>query len=421
MNDHLQLPSDLALEAQTRAGSAAAWTELRDRHVDAIEALARVRSSRRTREAVDDVFSRLFQDITTAEQRPDDRPDAPTRPRAIGLLTGGAYGPERTMPTATGVDAAPNSDSATDGQVVDEPSSGQLSARLDQQELVDVATAFGRLPTMWQAVLWHRWVERAPAAELTAILGRPAAEVMALEQTAHRGLVDACAEVRLADVPDPLCVPIIPLLGAHRRGALPDAQRRAVDAHLEGSGEPSTGCTSCSRHLEVIDRLPEVAPIAVAPGLVGVGLDRYREVIGAGALAIGAAALAARRSDRERRFARVGAVAAVVVALLAAAFFVRAPFGDLDSELADLIDRVTTTTVPADPTPDPDGPGTEPEALANRIELVFPGAPQGAVLRSGWPGIEPGDRPVDTGTRVRRQRPERSTSRSPTTTPRTSR
>ncbi len=59
MNDHLQPPSDLALEDQTRAGSDAAWDELRARHVGAIEALARTRTTRGAAAATDSVFVEL--------------------------------------------------------------------------------------------------------------------------------------------------------------------------------------------------------------------------------------------------------------------------------------------------------------------------------------------------------------------------
>jgi hypothetical protein len=359
MNDHLQPPSDLALEALTRSGSDAAWAELRARHVDAVAALARSRSPRRSAATAGTVFDELRERIG-APAPTDGDPLPPIRPRAIGLLTGGTYGPAWSPPTPSdpGVDA------------------GQP----DRAELVELATAFRRLPTAWQAVLWHRWIERAPAAELTAILGRPAAEVVALEQTARRGLTDSYAEVMLAAAPEASCAPVIPLLGAYRRGALPETQRRVVDHHLAADG-----CDACRSRLGTIDHLPGIVPAALVPGLVGVDVDRYRQLLGVGGLALGTAALATRRTDRGRRRASVGAVAAIVLALLAAALFVRAPFGDLDSELADLLDRMstTTTTTPASTTTSPGSTGPVAEALPNRIELVFPGAPQGAVYVPG--------------------------------------
>ncbi len=183
---------------------------------------------------------------------------------------------------------------------------------------------------------------------------------------------------------------MIALLGPYRRGTLPDTLRRVVDVHLEGSDDASAGCAACSRRLGTIDRLPDLVPAAVTPGLVGVDAGRYRAIIGAGVLALGSAALATRRSERDRRMARIGAVAAVVLALLAAAFFVRAPFGGLDSELDDLLERVTPSTEPTATTTVPGGSEDAAEALPNRIELIFPGAPQGAVY-------VPGGRVLDLG------------------------
>ena len=372
MNDHLQLPSDVALEERARAGSEAAWTELRDRHRGAIESLARSRSLPRAQRSVDAVFDVALEEIVTGEQRPGEQPQPPIRPRAIALLTGGAYGPVWNPRTPSHSEQAARAD----------PSRTEPT---DRHELTDLATAFGRLPSLWQAVLWHRWVERAPAAELTTILGRPAADVVALEHTAYRGLADGYAAVAATAEPgpDPQCIPVIPLLGAYRRGTLPDAQRRAVEVHLEGTGASSAGCAACGRRLELIDRLADLTPVAITPGLVGVDAMRYRELIGVGVGAIGAAVLATRRSDRDRRLARVGAVSAVVLALLAAAFFVREPFGDLETELADLLDRATSTTEPSATTTVPGGSAPTPEALPNRIELIFPGAPQGAVYVPG--------------------------------------
>ena len=386
MTDQFQLPSDQALVAQARGGSEAAWNELRARHIGAIQSLARSRNARQGSGAADAAFARLRVELTdTIESDPSAPPQPPVRPRAVGLLTGGAYGP--------GWGPLLESTSGPDEPVDRGRRVGDVAPPA-RRELLDVAAAFAALPTVWQAVLWHRWVEQAPAAELTAILGRTPADVVALEQTAHRGLVDGYIETVLAGdpAPDAACVPVIALLGAYRRDALPNPQRRAVEAHLADT-ESRAGCDTCGRRLDLLDRLPAVVPIAIVPGLTGLGAERYRSMVGGGALAIGASALAARRTDRARRGTRVAAVAAVVLALLAAALFVREPFGDLDSEIADLIERSTTTvpgpttTVPdpsnTAPTTVPGGQGSSPDELPNRIELIFPGGPQGAVYVPG--------------------------------------
>jgi len=406
MTDHVPIPSDHELVSRTRNGSEAAWDELRARHVDAIRSLARSRRRHHSRRATEDVFAQLRSDIVddvSGDPAPGGpalgaeggaiAPPMPTRPNAISLLTGGSYGPVWDSPTPEpspeqepGIEQHGNDDAVED---------------VERRELFDLAAAFAGLPTVWQAALWHRWVEHAPAAELTAILGRSPSDVVALEQTARRGLVEAYAEVVLAGIPAPdrRCVPIVSQLGAYRRGTLSDMQRRTVDAHLAGSSEAAP-CEACRRRVDLVDHLAAVVPAAIVPGLTGLAVDRYRAVIGAGGLAVGASALAARRGDVGRQLARVGAAAVVVLALLAAALFVREPFGDFDAELADLLDRASTTspgsstTVPDPPTTVPDPSNTTPitvpggseipsNGLSNRIELIFPGALQGAVYVPG--------------------------------------
>jgi DNA-directed RNA polymerase specialized sigma24 family protein len=381
------IPSDHELVEQTRRGSVAAWDEVQARHVDAIRLLARSRERRQGRRRTEAVFVQLRTDLTGSESAGSDSGahTMPIRPNAIGILTGGSYGPVWNDHT--------RDDHTRDDETHDVPGVDQAGETdgAQRRELYDVAAAFGRLPTAWQAVLWHRWVEHAAAAELTAILGRRPSDVVALERTARRGLADAYAEVVLAGTPppDPLCVRNISQLGAYRRGTLSDVQRRAVDAHVGGSSQIAP-CDACRRRLDVVGALAVVVPVAIVPGLTGLTADRYRAVIGAGGLAVGASALAARRAHVGRQLARVGAVAAVVLALLAAALFVREPFGDLDSQIADLLDR-TTTTVPdpsnttptTTPTVPPEDPRLSANGLPNRIEIVFPGALQGAVYVPG--------------------------------------
>ena len=187
----------------------------------------------------------------------------------------------------------------------------------------------------------------------------------------------------------------MPLLGAYHRGTLPDAQRRLVDAHLgitaSGVGVGDGGCDACARRLRTPDDLAAVVPAAIVPGLTGLEVDRYRGAVGVAAAALGAAALAARRSARANRRARIAAGAVVVVALLAAALLIRSPFGDLDGEIADLLDRSTTTTTPGTATTVPDTtPPDGTERLPNRVELVFAGVAQGIVYVPGGPAVQLG-------------------------------
>lgn len=96
------------------------------------------------------------------------------RPRAMSLATGGTYSP---WPDAVArADGALGTDDAT---------------------LAAVATAFGRLSMIWQTVLWHRLVDREPAASIAATIGRTPAEVVAVESAAERGLFETYLAVEM--------------------------------------------------------------------------------------------------------------------------------------------------------------------------------------------------------------------------------
>ncbi|MGB0113404.1 MAG: hypothetical protein WBP59_09315, partial [Ilumatobacteraceae bacterium] len=242
---------------------------------------------------------------------------------------------------------------------------------------------------------------------VATLLGRSASDVAAIEQAADRGLFDAVMAITLeSGSAAVMCRPVIGLLGGYRRGTLPVAQVRSVELHVYGpdlagvpgsetislpdSGAPSDlepgGCVDCRNRLALGERLRAVVPLAIVPGLVGFDLASYRTAVGAGGAAFGAAVLEQQRSARMTRLAQVGAVAGVVLALLAAAVLIRAPFGDLSSTFDDFVDRTTSTTEPPSETTVP-GSG-DPQMLPSRIELLFPGALQGAVY-------VPGGRPLN--------------------------
>lgn len=375
MSESVQLPSDRQLVDAARSGSSSAWSELVARHHPAVLGVARELDRRGAQERTDGVFVRLRTDV----MRPDEGVEAPMqafgvralRPRALALLTGGTYS---SVPPHAGT-----------------PEVAELAA---------MGLAFGRLSEPWQTVLWHRLVELEPTAAIAPLMGRTAVEVAALETAAERGLFDGflAAELDTPGAVEPSCRPVVGLLGAYHRGTLPDAQRRLVDAHLGPRGEAGgrdldvdTGCGECARRLRVPDDLAVVVPAAIVPGLAGLEVARYRGAIGVAAVALSAAALAAQRSVRANRRARVAAGAVVVVALLAAAFLIRSPFGDLDGEIADLLDRSTTSTTPGTQAPVPDTTQPDgPDRLPNRVELVFAGVAQGIVYVPGGPAVQLG-------------------------------
>ena len=379
MADSAHLPSDRQLLAEARAGSDEAWEALLDRHREAVAAVARDMHGRGGPAAVDAAFVTLRgasdDDLVGAGASPEFALRA-VRPCAMSLVTGGTYAP-RSADAAAGT---------SDG--ADDPTNS----------LSSLATAFGRLSTVWQTVLWHRLVDSEPAAAVSGAIGRNPAEVVAVETAAARGLFESFLRVELDTEGrvEPRCRRATALLGAYAAGTLSEAERRTVEAHLQPIASTDTaaplaaGCEACRRRLELHNRLDTVLPTAVVPGITGLSVDRYRTIRGVTA-AFGTAALVAQRSERANQRARVGAVAAVVVALLVAAFVIRSPFGDLDGEIAELLEQASsTTTVPPSPDVDDiDDPTDDvvPDALASRIELVFPGVPQGIVYVPGGPAV----------------------------------
>jgi hypothetical protein len=388
MTEPMPFPSDRQLVAATREGSDEAWGELVERHRPALDALARELRPRDPNAAVEAALASLRRDLIETDPASDEASLGfavrALRPRSIALLSGGTYSP-----------VARSSDSARAPGVddIDDVDDASMPAGATAASLTAIAVAFGRLSEPWQTVLWHHVVDGEPAASMTAALGRSPADVVALEAAAERGLFEAFAAVEL-ETPgsvESACRPIVPLLAAHQRGTLSDPERRRVDAHLgseastDGPADGEAGCSACRGRLDVMSDLDAIVPLALVPGLTGSSVGEYRRIMGIAA-AFGAAALVAQRSERANRRARVGAALIVIFALLGAALLIRNPFGDVDGRIADLIDPTSSTTVP------PGGPSTttpgSTEPLPSRIEILFPGVPQGITYVPGGPSAD---------------------------------
>ena len=149
-----RLPSDRELAAATQRGDAAAWAELTRRHAGPVRRFATGSGIPDYR--VEEAFARVKASLAHQETNPTEPALRATRLRLLHAVAGTDTGP----------------------------------AAADERTLTTIATAFGQLPEDWQAVLWHRCVDRAPAVEATVMLARSTAEVLALEQTATRGLFE---------------------------------------------------------------------------------------------------------------------------------------------------------------------------------------------------------------------------------------
>ena len=411
MAEPFQLPSDRELVAATRAGSDQAWAELRSRHRDAVAAVARARDRRGADLAADEALAALRDEISndSVDAASSDFAVRAVRPRALVCLTGGTYAP--IAPDTSIMVDRPSSSTVRPARTGGGEPDAAMPAADTGADLTVLAVAFGRLSEPWQTVLWHRHVESEAAASLTAMLGRSPTEVIALESSAERGLFDAYTAVELETegAVSRDCRPIVALLPGYHRGTLADAQRRQVAAHLgaeggrtrggdgglgeaRGDSGARNGCVDCRRRLALPDAFGVALPLAVVPGVTGLSVVRYREALGVGVGAIGVSALAAQRSQRANRWARLGAAAVIIIALLGAALLIRSPFDDLDGRIADLIEQSTTTVPPGDggvvTTPPVDT--TDTSALPSRIELLFPGVPQGVVYVPGGPALSLG-------------------------------
>ncbi|MGH3359251.1 MAG: sigma-70 family RNA polymerase sigma factor [Nocardioidaceae bacterium] len=214
-----EAPSDAELISRVRAGDAAAYGDLFERHRSAAQRMARqlVRGP-----DVDDLISEAFTKVLVVLQR-GSGPDVAFRAYLLTAI--------RRL----------HVDKARAGQRV------QVTDDLDtldrDVEFADPATAsfergaaaraFASLPERWQLVLWHLEVEEQKPAEIAPLLGMSANSVAALAYRAREGLRQAYLQSHLADTADDSCRWTTEHLGAYVRGGLAKRDSTKVSGHLE--------------------------------------------------------------------------------------------------------------------------------------------------------------------------------------------
>ncbi len=209
MSESAPLPSDRQLVDAARSGSSSAWGDLVARHRPAVLGVARELDRRSAQERTDDAFVRLRTELLRTEESND----LPTqefgvralRPRALALLTGGTYS---SVPPRAGTP--------------------------EVAELAVMGLAFGRMSETWQTVLWHRLVELEPTASVAPLMGRTAAEVVALETAARRGLFEGFLAAEL-DTPGVVESGVSPGRAAARGVPSRHASRRTAPARRRPS------------------------------------------------------------------------------------------------------------------------------------------------------------------------------------------
>ena len=344
------LPSDAQLVDAARRGSDAAWAELDSRHGWAVLSVAKALRVNKRRRSGAEAMERLHRALVEDEPAVDGVSAVRAlRPRAIAELTAGTYRPAG--------DRDPD-DAAEDGLLAD---------------------VFGRLPEPWQTVLWHSVVEQRSPGEMTPLLGRGVNDVLALQHTArsglHRAYLRAIAEGDGAFLADD-CRTIVPMLSAAGRGTLAAQDQRVVDAHLE-SGRDGAPCDDCRARLDLVATIDERLPAAIAPGITGLSVERYRAAVGAGDQSFGVAALSASRSNRVGKLAVAGAAVVILVAVVFAFLLIRRPFDEASSSTSAGPGPTGTVATTAEGTIEP--PDTNPGATAapTTTELLLRPSPSG--------------------------------------------
>ncbi len=234
-------PDDATLLNQVRTGDTSAFGVLYQRHVEAVQSLARelVPSPAEADHLVAETFA-LVHEVTQSGGGPTDA----FRPYVLTALRRAAGG--KLAEPAPADPGEPAGSPRSDGSLV--------------------ARAFLSLPERWRAVLWHSQIEQATPESLAPLLGVTPGGVAELDLRAREGLRQAVVRTHLTDHPE--CVPAAERLDAYERGALADSAAGDVAAHL---GQ----CASCSAVIAALADLTAALRADVAPVFLGSASAAY--------------------------------------------------------------------------------------------------------------------------------------------------
>ncbi|MEU8355711.1 sigma-70 family RNA polymerase sigma factor [Nonomuraea sp. NPDC048882] len=296
--------SDAELLQAVRAGNAAAYGELYERHVAAARALARqlVRGAE-----VEDVVAESFTKILDLVGR-GSGPDSGFRTYLLTVVRRTVYDRSRV-----------ESRQVTTGEIeLYDPGVPFVDPALVGLEKSLIARAFLSLPERWRAVLWHTEVERLKPAGVAPLLGLSANGVAALAYRAREGLRQAYLQLHLGTLPEHECRPMLAKMGAYVRGGLARRDSKAIDEHVDGCEECHgvlLELTDVNRGLRVM-----VGPLIAGPLFGGYAAALARmSVAGGGAGGVLRAFGRLRRAPKGRQAAVAGATMSVAAAVAAAA------------------------------------------------------------------------------------------------------
>lgn len=250
--------SDPELIAGVRAGDAAAFGVLYERHVGA----ARKVAAQYTNSAsdIDDVVSESFSRVLRALQR-GDGPDLAFRAYLFTIV-------RRTGLDIInkGIRTKPRDDMSPYESAIGYEASSDEPA-IDSFEQGVVADAFKSLPERWQAVLWYTEVEKKTPKEIAPLLGLSANGVAALAYRAREALRQAYLQQHLNTAQSAACLEANSQLGAFVRGGLSKRENTKVEAHVQE-------CEKCAALVAELQDVNHGMRAVIAPlfmGVLGVG------------------------------------------------------------------------------------------------------------------------------------------------------
>lgn len=251
--------TDPDLIARARAGDAAAYSELFERHREAATRLATQLA--RTPSDADDLVADAFERVLR-QLRQGKGPDVSFRAYLLTTLRHAHFRNHRaekvTMPT---------DDASILDQTTQEP-----DPVLSAFENASAARAFASLPERWQMILWHLEVEGQRPAQVAELLGLKPNAVSALAYRAREALRQAYLLQHVADAPDESHAAVLEQLPALVRKKLGRRDEQRVRRHLDG-------CATCSAAYAEVSEMGSRLSAFLAPVVLGAAAGPYLRAV----------------------------------------------------------------------------------------------------------------------------------------------
>ena len=250
---HMHAADDAKLLNRVRAGDAAAFEVLAQRHRQAARLLAAELSA--TSSQADDLLAATFARVLAVTQRGGGPTDA-FRPYLLAAVHR-CWIDQHSAQTAAGQDGR-------------DPGELFLTPGPDSPLL---AQALASLPARWIAALWHTEVEASSPAEVSAVLGLSQNGVATLRGDAKDGLRQAC--LHLHSERQAQCATVTARLGAFLRDAGTSGESGLVTEHLGR-------CDDCRAVYAELADVSLALRTVVAPLFLGAATAAYLAAAGRG-------------------------------------------------------------------------------------------------------------------------------------------